>query len=39
MDILLRVLGFEIQELRDDEVGHVVLNRTNDENEAVLEQP
>src|SRR3712207_8331443 len=36
---ILRVLGLEVQELRDDEVGDVVVDRPADEDDALAEQP
>ncbi len=39
IDVLRRFLGLQIKHLRDDQVGHVVVNRRADEHDAVLQQP
>ena len=39
MDILVRVLGFEEQQLRHHQVGHVVLHRPYQEDHPLLKQP
>ena len=38
MYVLVGILGFQVQELRDDEVRRVVLDRTHDENHPLLQQ-
>ena len=38
MDILVRVFRFKEQQLRNDEVGHVVLYRANQEDHTLLQQ-
>src|SRR5690349_8148176 len=38
MNVLVRVLGLEEQQLGHDQVGHVVLDRPDDEDHALLEQ-
>jgi hypothetical protein len=38
MDVLVRVLGLQEEELRDHQVRHVVLDRTDEEDDALLEQ-
>jgi hypothetical protein len=38
-DVLLRVLGFEIEELGGDQAGDGVVERAGQEDDAVLEQP
>ena len=38
VDVLLRVLGLEEQQLGDDQVGDVVVDRRAEEDDAVLEQ-
>ena len=38
MDVLVRVLGFEKQELRHHQVGHVVFHRTDQEYEALFQE-
>ncbi len=38
-DVLFRILGFQEQQLRDDQVRHVVLDRADDEYQSLLEQP
>jgi hypothetical protein len=37
-DFLLRILGFEEQQLRDDQRRHAVLDRTGQEDDALLQQ-
>ena len=39
MDVLVRILGLEEQQLRNHEVRHVILDRTDDEYDPLLEQP
>ena len=39
LDVLLGVLGLEVQQLRDDEVGDVVVDRRADEHDALAQQP
>ena len=39
MDVLVRVFRLEKQQLGDDQVGHVILNRAHAENHSLLEQP
>ena len=39
LDVLLRVLGLEEEQLGDDQVGDVVLDRVAQEDDAVLEEP
>jgi hypothetical protein len=38
MNVLVRVLGFEEQQLRDNEVRHVILDRADDKDHALLEE-
>jgi hypothetical protein len=38
MHVLVGVLGFQEQELRDDQIRHVILNRTNDKDHPLLEE-
>ena len=38
-DVALRVLGLEVEQLGDDEVGHVVLDRVAQEDDPLLEEP
>jgi hypothetical protein len=38
-NVLFGILGFEEEELGDDQVGQVILDATTDENDAVLEEP
>jgi ferredoxin len=38
VDVLVRILGLQEQQLRDDQVGHVVLDRTHEEDHPLLEQ-
>ena len=38
IDVLLRVLHLQKEQLRDDQVGDVIVHRRPDENNAVLEQ-
>ena len=37
-DVLVRILGFQEQHLRDHEIGDRVVNRRADEDDAVLQQ-
>ena len=39
MNVLVGIFGLEVQQLRHDKVGHLVFDRTDDENESVLEKP
>ncbi len=38
-DVLVRIFRLQEQQLRDDQVRHVVLDRTHDEDHALLQQP
>ena len=37
-DVLLRVLGLQEEHLRDHDVGHVIVDRADDEDQALLEE-
>jgi hypothetical protein len=37
-DVLVRVLRLEVQQLRDDEVGDLVVDRAAEEDDALVEQ-
>ena len=39
VDVLLRVLHLQKEQLRDDQVGNVIVHRRPNENDPVLEQP
>ena len=39
LDVLLGILGLEVQQLRHDEVGDVVVDRGADEHDALAQQP
>jgi len=38
MNVLVRILGFQEQQLRHRQIGHVILDLTDDEDHALLEQ-
>src|SRR5215211_7819463 len=38
-DVLVRVLRLQVQELRDDEVGDLVVDRRAEEDDPLVEQP
>ena len=38
MDVLVRVLGLEVEQLRDDDIGDLVLDGADQENQPLLEQ-
>jgi len=38
LDVLVGVFGLEVQQLRDDEVGDVVVDRAADEDDALAQQ-
>ena len=38
-NILLRVLGLEEEKLGGDEAGHMILDRTRDEDDPLAQQP
>jgi hypothetical protein len=39
VDVLVRILGFEEQELGDDQVGHVVFDLADAEDDPLFQQP
>ena len=39
VNVLVRILGLEEQQLGDHEIGHVILDRTDNEDDALLQQP
>ena len=39
MDVLLRVFGIQMQQLRHDHVRHLIVDRSAEEDDPVLEQP
>ena len=38
IDVLVRVLALQKEQLRGDDVGHVVVNRRSEEDDAILQQ-
>ena len=39
VDVVVRIVGLEEEQLRDDDVGHVVVDLTPQEDHAVAQQP
>ena len=39
MHVLVGILGFQEQQLRDDQVRHVILNRTDDKDHPLFQEP